>query len=573
MSVIAELPPALFLALAAGLMLVLPKTGRAVVAVAIPLGALALLAQLEPGTYFTARLAGFELLLFEVTKLNFVFGVIFLLITSVASIYAWHLDDRSQQVAALLYGAGAVGVTFAGDFLSLLIFWELMAVASAWLVFARQTAESTRAGFRYLVVHFAGGSLLFGGILLHYAETGSLVLTALSPESAASWMVLLGVAVNVALPPFHAWLPDAYPRATVTGAIYMSALTTKSAVYVLLALFAGWEVLIYAGVAMTLYGVLYAVLTNDIRQILAYHIISQVGFMVTGVGIGSELSMDGTVAHAYSHILYKALLFMSAGAIIHATGKSLLTELGGLARPLRWVLVLFLIGAFSISGFPLFNGFTSKSMIVSAAGKAHLEAVMMLLHLASVGTFISIALKIPFFAFWGENRRLEVLPVPPNMYLGMGILGFLCTLYGVLPGLLYTLLPFASKYDPFTAYHFTESVPLLTFTFLGFWMLRKKLKGKPAIVLDTDWFYRRTAPWADRWLVGPINAFFGAGVSARGWVVERCARLSANPIGWFRSGRGVSDPFKADAECIPLAQTIGFVVIFTLILTVVLIAL
>jgi multicomponent Na+:H+ antiporter subunit D len=559
-------------------MLVLPETPPAVVGGADTRSrrrwsALALLAQLEPGTYFTARLAGFELLLFEVTKLNFVFGVIFLLITSVASIYAWHLDDRSQQVAALLYGAGAVGVTFAGDFLSLLIFWELMAVASAWLVFARQTAESTRAGFRYLVVHFAGGSLLFGGILLHYAETGSLVLTALSPESAASWMVLLGVAVNVALPPFHAWLPDAYPRATVTGAIYMSALTTKSAVYVLLALFAGWEVLIYAGVAMTLYGVLYAVLTNDIRQILAYHIISQVGFMVTGVGIGSELSMDGTVAHAYSHILYKALLFMSAGAIIHATGKSLLTELGGLARPLRWVLVLFLIGAFSISGFPLFNGFTSKSMIVSAAGKAHLEAVMMLLHLASVGTFISIALKIPFFAFWGENRRLEVLPVPPNMYLGMGILGFLCTLYGVLPGLLYTLLPFASKYDPFTAYHFTESVPLLTFTFLGFWMLRKKLKGKPAIVLDTDWFYRRTAPWADRWLVGPINAFFGAGVSARGWVVERCARLSANPIGWFRSGRGVSDPFKADAECVPLAQTIGFVVIFTLILTVVLIAL
>ncbi|NQY32262.1 MAG: Na(+)/H(+) antiporter subunit D, partial [Coraliomargarita sp.] len=442
MTAIVELPPALWLGIAAMLMLVLPKMLRALTAVVLPLVGLALLWNLEPGTYCKGSLAGFELVLFQVTNLNFVFGVIFLLISSVASIYAWHLDDRSQQVASLLYGAGALGVTFAGDFLTLLLFWELMAVSSAWLVFARRTQASVQAGFRYLIVHFVGGSLLLGGIILLFTQTGSLELRLLDMElGLAAWLILLGVAVNVALPPFHAWLPDAYPQATITGAIFMSSLTTKSAVYVLLLLFAGWDLLIYAGVAMALYGVVYAVLANDIRQILAYHIISQVGYMVAGVGIGTELSMNGTAAHAYSHILYKALLFMGTGAVIYATGISKLSDLGGLARKLRWVLVLLMIGAFSISGFPLFNGFISKSMIVSAAGKSHLDAVMLLLLLASVGTFLHTGLKIPVFTFWGKDQKLSVRPIPRNMYVAMGILAFLCTLYGVVPSLLYSMLP------------------------------------------------------------------------------------------------------------------------------------
>ncbi|MCH7225596.1 Na(+)/H(+) antiporter subunit D [Haloferula sp. A504] len=568
MTGIAELPPALWMALAAVLMVVLPKAARAGVAVVVPLVALALLTRLEPGTYLTAGLAGFELVLFEVTKLNFVFGVIFLLISAVAAIYAWHLDDRTQQVAALLYGAGAVGVTFAGDFLSLLIFWELMAVASAWLVFARKTDDSVRAGFRYLMVHFAGGSLLLGGIILHHAQTGSLELTALSPEQGLpAWLILLGVAVNVALPPLHAWLPDAYPRATVTGAIFMSALTTKSAVYVLLVLFAGWDLLIYAGVAMALYGVVYAVLANDIRQILAYHIISQVGYMVAGVGIGTALSMNGAAAHAYSHILYKALLFMGAGAVIQATGKSKLTELGGLARRMKWVLVLFMIGAFSISGFPLFNGFISKSMIVSAAGKAHLDGVMLLLLLASVGTFLHTGLKIPVFTFWGQDRKLETRPIPRNMYVAMGILAFLCTLYGVAPGLLYSMLPFEAEYHPYTAYHLVETVPLLTFTFIGFWVLREKLAGEPYLAVDTDWFYRRSAPWADRLLVGPVNACFAAGAALRGRVVAFVERIWGNPRAWFRPGRGASETFDPDAERKPLAWSLAAILFFSVVLS------
>lgn len=570
MTAMLEIPPALILLVTALLLPVLPAVVRSIATVAMPLAALALLFQMERGTTVTAPFAGFELVLLQVDHLNFVFGVIFLLISSVASIYAWHVRDTGQQVAAMLYAAGALGVTFAGDFLTLLLFWELMAVASAWLVFARRTPESTQAGLRYLLVHLAGGSALLGGIVLQFAQTGSLLLAPLAVGSgAAAWLILLGVALNVALPPLHAWLPDAYPQATITGAIFMSALTTKSAVYVLLKLFAGWDILIYGGVFMALYGVVYAVLANDIRQILAYHIISQVGYMVAGVGIGTELSLNGTAAHAYSHILYKGLLFMGAGAVIHATGKSKLTELGGLGPKMRGVLWLFMIGAFSISGFPLFNGFISKSMIVSAAGEAHHSAVMLLLLLASVGTFLHTGLKIPVFTFWGKDQRLEVKPVPGNMYVAMGLLAFGCTLYGVAPGLLYRLLPFDAEYHPYTAYHLVEAVQLLAFTFIGFWVLREKLAGEPFIALDTDWFYRRAARPATRLILVPVNALFAAGAAARDALVRTTVRWFANPRAWFNPRRNCTEPFDPDQDRASLSASLGFTLLLLIVLSLV----
>jgi multicomponent Na+:H+ antiporter subunit D len=570
MSGIAEFPPAFFLILAAVVLPALPGALRSTVAVVVPLVALALVVQLGEGVHTTASFAGFELVLLQVSNLNFVFGVIFLAISSIAGLYAWHNRDTSQQVAALLYGGGAVGVTFAGDFLSLLLFWELMAIASAWLVFARRRPESTAAGFRYLIFHFVGGSLLLGGILVLYAQTGSMALGALSLEQGpGTWLILLGVLVNVAFPPLHPWLPDAYPQATVTGAIFMSALTTKSAVYVLLVLFPGWDLLIYGGVIMALYGVVYAVLANDIRQILAYHIISQVGYMVAGVGIGTELSMNGTAAHAYSHILYKALLFMGAGAVIQATGKSKLTELGGLHRNMRLVLVLFMIGAFSISGFPLFNGFISKSMIVSAAGKAHLEVVMLLLLLASVGTFLHTGLKIPVFTFWGPDRKLEAKPIPWNMYAAMGIVAALCTFYGIVPGALYQMLPFESHYHPYTAYHLVEASQLLAFTFIGFWVLRTKLAGEPYLAVDTDWLYRRTAPYALRGVVVPVNALFEACARARTAVAGFAAQGFRNPRAWFYPHRRGAEPFDPDRERAPLAASVGFIIAVIVALSVV----
>lgn len=569
MTGIPELPPAFLLIAGALLLPVLPAILRSFVTVAFPLVALGCLVQFDHGTLLTAGFAGFELVLLQVSNLNFVFGVIFLLISAIASLYAWHIRDVGQQVAAMLYGAGAIGATLAGDLLTLLLFWELMAVSSAWLVFARGRADSTAAGFRYLMVHFVGGSILFGGIVLLYAQTGSLLLNALTPDQGlGAWLILLGVCVNAAVPPLHPWLPDAYPKATITGAIFMSALTTKTAVYILLVLFPGWDILIYAGLVMTLYGVVYAVLVNDIRQILAYHIISQVGYMVTGIGIGTALSLNGTAAHAYSHILYKALLFAGAGAVIYTTGKSKLTELGNLRKHTPVIAVLFMVGAFSIAGFPLFNGFISKSIIVSAAGEAHHPIVMLGLHLASVGTFLSIGLKIPAFAFWGPERNLEIRPLPRTMYAAMGVLALLCIFYGLFPGPLYRILPFDVPYHPFTAYHFVESGQILIFSFLAFWVLRMVLVPKAKLNLDTDWLYRRGAPWADRLVVGPVVAFFEGGVTARGAIANFVSRRFANPQAWFNPFRRSVDLFNPDRERGPLGASIGWAILFIVLITV-----
>lgn len=449
----------------------------------------------------------------DADKLSLVFGTIFAMIASIGGIYAYHLRDRLQQISAMVYAGGAMGVVLAHDYYTLFVFWELMAVSSTYLVWANRTKDSQEAGMRYLAVHILGGGLLFAGIVMLVNQTGSSLIASLPDVyTLPAVLVLLGVALNTAIPPLNAWLPDAYPKATITGAVFMSAFTTKSAVFVLMRIFPGWDILIWLGVAMALYGVVYAVLANDIRQILAYHIISQVGYMVAGVGIGTEMALNGTAAHAFSHILYKALLFMGAGTVLYATGKSKMTELGGIASKMKAAVFLYMIGAFSISGFPLFNGYISKSMIVSAAGESHLEFAMLFLFVAMVGTFLSTGLKLPYFTWFGESKGdVTVGPVPKNMLVAMGFGAFFCTLFGVYPDLLYRFLPYEVTYNPYTIYHLVEMIQILVFTFIGFWILRKKLEGEPLFALDTDWFYRRSAPLATRLFVTSVaNLFDGS---------------------------------------------------------------
>ena len=522
-----EMPPALVLWLGAAALPLVPRRLRPAVFPLFPLAALALVWALPEGVLWSVDYLGFRLVPLEVDRMSRLFGTIFTLIGVLGGVYALHVRDTGQQAAALLYGGGALAVTFAGDYLSLFLGWEVMAVASAALVWAARTPEASAAGRRYILVHLFGGSLLLAGIALQVAATGSLALTPFSPgASAAAWLVLAGVALNAALPPLHAWLPDAYPRATVTGAVFLSAYTTKTSVYVLATLFAGWDVLIPLGVIMALYGVVYAVLANDIREILAYHIISQVGYMVAAVGIGTELALNGAAAHAFSHILYKALLFMGAGVVIRTTGRSRLTQLGGFAKRQRLAVALYMIGAFSISGFPLFNGFISKAVIVSAAGKSGHTAAMVLLILASVGTFLHTGLKLPYFTWFGRDRGIVPAPAPRNMLAAMAGVAALCILYGVVPGLLYGMLPFPMAYRPYTVPHLAETAQILVFTFVAFWLLREKLAGEDKIALDTDWFYRKGAPVADRLVVGGVNRVF----SACDALANRSARALADRV-------------------------------------------
>lgn len=449
------------------------------------------------GDNLTLRWLGQEMQLGRVDKLSLIFAQVFAVMSLAGMLFAMHVEDKLQHIMAALYVSGGFGCVFAGDFLTLFLFWELMSIGSTFLIFCNRTRESSFAAFRYFLYHTAGGLFLLGGMLLRYKALGTFEFTAAAPDMQApyNWLILLGFCVNAAVVPLHAWLPDAYPRGTVTGSVFMCAFTTKTAVYVLMRGFSGWEILAAMGTVMAVYGVLYACIENNARRILSYHIVSQVGYMVAGIGVGTAMTLNGAAAHAYAHILYKGLLFMGAGCVLYAAGTAKLDKLGGLAARLPFVMLLYMIAALSISGMPLFNGFVSKTMTIAGAAEAHLTLVALGLEIAAVGTFISVGIKLPYFAFWGgkpTDTARELKPIPWNMYAGMSILAALCILQGVYPDILYRYLPFemAEPFVPWTVWNVIQAGLLLGFSGLAFYLMRRVITPHTGLNLDFDYFYR-----------------------------------------------------------------------------------
>lgn len=459
---------------------------------------------LSEGKTWVLPFWGYRLILGQVDRLSLVFAYVFVIASFCMFLYAFHINEDGQHIAAFLYIGSTLCVVFAGDLFTFFFFWEMMAWSALFLIWFRKTKRAFDAGFRYILVHLFGGACLLGGILLYLKSTGSMEFNrpflfewGWEAKHFASYLILLAFLINAAVPPLHAWLPDAYPEATVTGAVFLTAFTTKSAVYALIRGFAGTELLVWLGAIMAVYGVVFAVLENDIRRLLAYHIISQVGYMVSGVGMGvigtisGEMGINGASAHAFCHILYKALLFMGAGAVIEVTGRSKLTELGGLYRFMPITFHLYMVGAYSISGFPLFNGFISKTMVVEASAMCHLPVIWLMLEGASIGTFLHTGLKLPWGTWFAKSEpSFQAKEPPKNMLFAMGFTAFLCILLGVYPRILYDLLPYPVRYQPYNPIHVVSISQLLLFTFLGFWLYREKLYGEPTITLDMDWFYR-----------------------------------------------------------------------------------
>lgn len=488
------LHPGIFLILGALVIPFLKGTVQQGYRVALALAFIFIVFQTQAGVYGQFSVAGLEFVTGRADKLSLAFAYVFSLITLIATIYSLHVKDNIQHVSALIYAAAATGVAFAGDLLTLYVFWEMMMLASVWLIWRRNTPTAYTAGYRYLLVHAVSGVMLLAGIVLHYGETGSLAFEQMQTTGTAFYLILIGFLINAAVPPLHAWLSDAYPESTITGAIFLSALTTKTAVYTLIRGFPGTEFLIWMGVVMALWGVVYAVLANDIRRLLAYHIISQVGYMVAGVGMGTAIALNGATAHAFTHILYKSVLFMGAGAVIHMTGKSKLTELGGIYKYMPLTFVLYMIGAASISAFPLFSGFVSKTMVVEAAAVDKLAWVWLLLSMASAGTFLHTGLKLPYFTFLSKDAGLRPAEAPWNMLLAMGIAAFFCIFIGVYPAWLYSFMPAPVEYNAYSAGHLFWELQLLLFTGLGFFLMLKHLGGERKLSVDTDWVYRKLAP-------------------------------------------------------------------------------
>ena len=397
--------------------------------------------------------------------------------------------------AALIYAGSALGVVFAGDLLTLFFFWEIMSVSSTCLIFARKIPEAIKAGFRYFLVHLTGGLILLIGIILYFNETGSLSFNNIVLNSTGAYLIFLGFGKNCAWPVIHSWLPDAYPQATIAGAVFLSSFTTKTAVYVLARGFAGVDLLIWIGLVMTVFPIFYAVIENDLRRVLSYSLINQVGFMVVGIGIGTNMAINGVAAHAFAHILYKALLFMSMGAVLLQTGKIKATELGGLYKSMPITALCCIIGAASISAFPLFSGFVSKSIIMSAAGHEHLVLVWIVLLFASAGAISAEAgIKIPFFAFFSHDSGLRPKEPPLNMLVAMLVTAFLCLFIGIFPGYLYAFLPYPINYAPYTSTHIITQLQLLIFSALAFTLLLRSgiyPSEIRSLNIDSDWLYRK----------------------------------------------------------------------------------
>ena len=465
----------------------------------------------------------------RVDKLARVFALIFCIAAFLGNLYAWHLRDTVQQVAALLYAGAAIGAVFAGDLITLFFYWEGTAITSVFLIWARRTTGAYYTGMRYLIIQIGSGVILLAGVILLYAETGNIAFERMVLGSPATWLIFVAFGIKCAFPLLHNWLQDGYPAATVTGTVILSAFTTKLAVYALARGFAGTEILIYIGAIMTLFPIFYAVIENDLRRVLAYSLNNQLGFMVVGIGIGTELSLNGTAAHAFAHILYKALLFMSVGAVLFRTGTAKGSELGGLYKTMPLTMIFCVIGAASISAFPLFSGFVTKSLILSAAAKEHYYVIWGILLFASAGVFHHSGIKIPYFAFFAHDSGLRPKEAPWNMLLAMGIASFLCIAIGVYPAPLYALLPFEVSYDSYTTTHVITQLQLLFFSALAFTVLMRTGIYPPelkSVNLDSDWTYRRMLPMLFAQLSRPLGALWhGLGDLQRRWVSGVITRL------------------------------------------------
>ena len=495
-----EFPPFAFFYLAALAAAMLPQVPRQALMLAVPVVSCAALLQLPSDLLVSMSILDLQLEPVRVDRLSRLFGILFHIGAFIGIVFSLHSRDRTQHVAALAYAGSALGAVFAGDLLTLFVFWELLAVSSVFLIFASRTERSYGAGMRYLVIQVISGVLLLAGALILYGQSGSLRFEHIGLSGAGSMLIFIAFGIKCAFPLLHNWLTDAYPEATPTGTVFLSAFTTKVAVYALARGFAGTEVLVYIGAVMTCFPIFYAVIENDLRRVLAYSMINQIGFMVVGIGLGTALAINGAIAHAFNDVIFKGLLMMSMGAVLHMTGRMNGSDLGGLYKSMPITTTFCIVGAASISAFPLFSGFVSKSMVMVAVLEEGHPVVWLALLFASAGVFHHAGIKIPFFAFFAHDSGIRTKEAPTNMLIAMGIAAALCIGIGVWPWVLYDLLPFTLDYTPFDGSHILAQVQLLVFSAAAFAWLKVAGIYPPELHstnIDVEWLYRRLAP---RWV-------------------------------------------------------------------------
>ena len=497
-----SLPPGSLILIGALIVPLLQGTLRRVWAVAIPFASLVhLLSAFGEGSTASLSFFGQELHPIRVDRLSLVWGYVFHVAAILAAVFALRVRDRLQHLVSMLYVGASIGAVFAGDLMTLFVYWEITAIASVFLVWAGRGKDSHDVGMRYALMHIASGVLVLSGALMLFVERGSLSFGQANEigmfaelSSAGAWLLLLGFGIKAAFPMLHTWLAEAYPASTPTGTVFLSAFTTKMAIYALARGFAHCELLIVVGAVMAIYPLIHALLADDMRQTLSHILHNQLGFMVVGVGVGTEMAINGVAAQAFAHVLYKGLLFMAVGAVLLQSGTTRQSRLGGLARRMPWTCAFCLVGAFSVA--PLNCGFVTKAVVLGAVAHEHLDWVWLTLMAGAVGAFLIAGIKVPWFTFFAAEKQNQrhVEEAPPNMLVAMGMAAALCVLIGVFPGRLYRMLPFECDYHPYTFSHVLQQLQLLAFTALGFVLARRfGIYPKPVVgtLLDVDWLCRK----------------------------------------------------------------------------------
>jgi len=484
-------PPGLIMVLGAVLIPLLGERQRGLVLLGLPILTLLAVWGLPADASLQLGFLDYTLEPVRSTAEGRLFATVFAIMAFAGGLYAHRQASVTELTAAFIYAGSAIGVTFAGDLITVFVFWEVMALGSTVVVWSAGTQSAYRAGLRYLLVHLLGGVVLMIGIVAHVLETGSLEFTAMQPDSFGNWLILIGFLVNAGAPPLSAWIADAYPEASPSGTVFLSAFTTKTAVFALLVGFPGADILVPIGLYMVFYGIIYALLENDMRRILAYSIVNQVGFMVAAIGIGTSMALNGAAAHAFAHIIYKALLLMSAGSVLLMTGKRKCTDLGGLFQSMPVTAINGIVGALAISAFPFTSGFVTKSLETSAAANEGMLLVWLLLLAASAGVFLHAGIKFPWFVFFQKDSGLRPPDPPANLRVAMWLFSFLCLAIGIYPQPLYAILPYPVDYQPYTVDHLVTQFQVLLFAGFAFFVMLKQMRRTLTISLDFDWFYRK----------------------------------------------------------------------------------
>ena len=445
------------------------------------------------GSHFIIQLQNIQFVLHHSDNLSFPFAIVFHIAAFLVIIYGSHIEDWKEQLAILSYSGAAIAALHAGDLFTLFLWWEATAFTSVILIFCGKTYRAYKSAIRYIIIQVGSGILLLSGAILLFQNSNEAIFQELNINSTAGLLVFIAFGIKAAFPLFNGWLQDSYPEASEVGTVALSAFTTKLAIYALARSFAGVEILIYIGALMTFFPIFFAVIENDLRRVLAFSLNNQLGFMVVAIGIGTELAINGAVAHAFAHIIYKGLLFMSMGAVLYRVGTCKASELGGLFKYMPITAVCSMVGAVSISAFPLFSGFVAKSLIMSSLGYEGLTFIYFMLLFASAGVLHHSGIKIPFFAFFAHNSGLKPKEAPTNMIVAMILSSLLCILIGIFPSQFYQILPYNTYYQPYDFSHVLSQLQLLmfaVFAFICLWHFKIYPPELNSTVLNSDWFYR-----------------------------------------------------------------------------------